>query len=321
MRRHYLNLLMRLLSLLMLSACQQPSGETIPPRTPLDFDTDPRILRGVWSGVDSSGNTLRLALRAGPTSEDGFYEINGIFELNDDAPNAFHGSVATKTTPSTGPYAQALTPQLSPPRCGPINAFAEFGAWQFCGTAPEGSPPSFDLGLEGEGGSFIFTLTRIPDATELPKDEDAPIKTDAERYAPTVGDQIAGYTVRTTYTNTSGESVYLVPCGFEPPLFTLERLEAGIWHTVFGGGPCPAVGGVPDTEVKPGESFSATLDLSASVPAPSTPLFGVELIPGVHRLRFVIIKSPRQGNGDEPGLDDLLPEEQRVSNAFWHEAP
>lgn len=93
------------------------------------------------------------------------------------------------------------------------------------------------------------------------------------------------------------------------------------WHRTTIGGFCDAVGGVPDTELEPGESFTATLDISASIPSPAEQQFGIDLLPGVHRLSFVVTNTESTGDADVIAEDELLPLEQRVSNAFELEVP
>lgn len=66
-RKHFLSGMLVLTSLaLALGACRQTPGT--PESAPLNFDTDPRILRGIWSGEDQ-GHTLRLQVGAGPPYE------------------------------------------------------------------------------------------------------------------------------------------------------------------------------------------------------------------------------------------------------------
>lgn len=154
---------------------------------------------------------------------------------------------------------------------------------------------------------------------KLPADDDAPITTDALRYTPEdLGDYLR-YTLEASYTNSTDASVYLSPCGFEPPVYGLERFEDGSWQPTAGGPPCPSVGGVPDTEVAPGQSFSTTLTLYAFRLPNAYPQLGTDLAPGVHRLTFVVTSTE---TGDELiGEHDLLPLEGRVSNAFELRAP
>jgi len=299
--------------LLALGACRREP----PPSEPLDFDTDPRILRGVWWGEDEDGHTLRLVAEAGPAYNGG-YEVRGAFELNGDAPIKFSGGVRVPVTGDS----ETLKAQTSP-TCGPdVFGSSEVGGWELCGDAPEGSPPQFDVWLSDQRVAYTFTLTKQADTSELPEDNDAPITTDAVRYsAEAFGDDSVLYTVKATYTNTTHASVYLAPCGYEPSVYGLERFEGGDWRRTALGPPCPAVGGVPDTEVKPGESSTATLTIYGSRLPDTFPEFGIDLLPGVHRLVFVITSTRREGDADVVGEDDLLPLEQRVSNAFELKAP
>ena len=84
-------------------------------------------------------------------------------------------------------------------------------------------------------------------------DTDAPITTDHEHYLPGVfGDQVS-YTITATYINTTEESVYLVPCGFELAVYALERFDGESWQRSSFGHPCTAVL-APSVEVEPEET-------------------------------------------------------------------
>lgn len=158
----------------------------------------------------------------------------------------------------------------------------------------------------------------------LPVNDDAPITTDALRYTPEdLGDYVR-YTVEVSYTNTSEKSVYLVPCSDTPPppAYQLERFDGGEWRFNYlptcRTGPTP----IPATEVKSGEGF--TTDLTLEVYTARTPenygdpLLGTDIMAGVNRFALYIAASV-----DDEGyaVDDLLPLEQRVSNAFELRAP
>ncbi len=156
-----------------------------------------------------------------------------------------------------------------------------------------------------------------PVVPQLPVDEDAPITTDRERYTPDDFGDYVRYTVTATYSNTTDESVYLIPCGFEPPVYSLERFDGNTWRKSGYSLACPAVL-APSVEVASGTSLSATLQLDAFRLPNSYPQLGSDLMPGVHRLVFAITASV-----DDEGFanDELLPLEQRVSNAFELQAP
>jgi hypothetical protein len=153
---------------------------------------------------------------------------------------------------------------------------------------------------------LVFTLSACRQeavAPALPVDTDAPITTDHERYTPEAfGDRVT-YTIEVSYTNTTDESVYLTPCGYEPPSYYLERFNGETWQRSNFGYPCPAVL-APSVEVKTGENLTATLQLDAYRSPDAFPQFGTDLVPGVHRLVFAITASV-----DNEGFanDDPLP--------------
>lgn len=159
---------------------------------------------------------------------------------------------------------------------------------------------------------------QVPVDPVLPVDEDAPIRTDRERYTPEDFGDYVRYTLEATYTNATDENVHLIPCGFEPPLYGLERFDGERWVATSYAQVCPAVP-APTVAVAPGERFSTTLDLSGFRLPNAFPQFGTDLVPGVHRVVFIISTQPNEEGGFE--LDELLLLEQRVSNAFELRAP
>lgn len=124
-----------LLISLTVGACRQTPVEP----EPLNFDTDPRILRGTWVGESEDGHSLVLEAKAGLPSQDG-YEVSGTFRLDNEVPVEFSGGVRVPVTQTS----TALSPQLSPVCGGTFFAFSEDSAWEFCGDAPEGLPPRFE---------------------------------------------------------------------------------------------------------------------------------------------------------------------------------
>lgn len=170
---------------------------------------------------------------------------------------------------------------------------------------------------------FVFALgacRQEPVEPALPVDDDAPITTDRERYTPEDFGDYVRYTVRVTYTNTTGASVYLDPCSVTPPPphYRVEHFDGDSWgygYTDF----CNSGPGVPPAaEVEAGESFTDTLTLDAYRIPDRYPQLGTDFVPGVSRFVFSIVASV-----DENGVanDDFLPLEQRVSNAFELRAP
>ncbi len=151
-------LIYSVLALLILCACARTPVEP----EPLDFATDVRILRGVWEGTSDSGQTLRLEAEASSPTAAG-YEVMGTFSLDFGTPVVFSGFVRVPVTQSS----TRLTTQESPVCPGLFTAASPDSLWEFCGGAPEGSPPSFSMSLvqqSAEGGATNFSaLTKVQD--------------------------------------------------------------------------------------------------------------------------------------------------------------
>lgn len=158
----------------------------------------------------------------------------------------------------------------------------------------------------------------------LPVDEDAPITTDRERYTSEDFGNYVTYTIEVSYTNTTDESIYLLPCSGTPPppARQLERFDGGQWQFNYRPFCRTGPGPVPATEVEPNEGFTADLILDIyTTRTPENygyPLLGTDIMTGVNRFVFDIVASVDE-NGVANG--DLLPLEQRVSNAFELRAP
>lgn len=150
-----------LLVLMVLGACSQTP---VTPE-PLEFANDPRVLRGTWAGESDNGHTLRLELTANTPSKDG-YEIEGMFELDDEAPTAIEGLVGVPVTSA------ALSVQTSIP-CAVI-AYSADNQWEFCSINPRGGePPRLEITLyryakDGTGTeAYNFSLTKTESANVL----------------------------------------------------------------------------------------------------------------------------------------------------------
>lgn len=154
-----------LVSLLVLSACSQPPVIS----EPLDFATDPRILRGVWVGEETSveGPPLLLYLKASAPTRDG-YQITGFFQ------EGFY-SKTNVTGTVTAPLAQGavnIAAQQTPECSGAVSAQSQTAQdgvteYKLCGTAPTGSPLRFDLTLTrrsdtGYSETYTYSMTRQP---------------------------------------------------------------------------------------------------------------------------------------------------------------
>jgi len=144
---------------LLLGACVR-TPTTARSAAPLDFETDPRILRGVWTGEAEDGHTLLLDANASDPDEGG-YTVTGTFQLNDAEPVVFEGYMRAEVTPP----AETLSTQTSP-ASPPFTAASVEGGWRLEGRAPEGSPPRFELLLMHADVAYAFTLT-APTPTAL----------------------------------------------------------------------------------------------------------------------------------------------------------
>lgn len=137
-----------------LAACAQAP---VAPESP-EFDADPRILQGVWTGVSEDGHTLRLTAEASEPSADG-YSVSGTFSLDGEAPVTFAGGVRVPVNQT----APVLSAQVSPVCPEVFSAFSGADRWEFCGDAPEGSPPRFAVALldqSSPGGAYTFSMTK-----------------------------------------------------------------------------------------------------------------------------------------------------------------
>ena len=144
----------------MLSACAQPTS-LVAPTGPLDFDTDPRILRGIWTGTSEDGHTLLINAIPSDPNELG-YAVEGTFWLDDRARLTFSGGVRAEVT-----HPGSVQPQTSP-EYAPFDAVSSDGLWQLLGDAPVGSPPRFELILGGVSNAYTFAMS-APTPTALAK--------------------------------------------------------------------------------------------------------------------------------------------------------
>lgn len=155
------------LTFALLSACNQM---TSPEDGPLNYQTDPRILRGTWGGESRDGVTLNLNLRTkDPSTQEYFF--TGIFELGGASPLSVTGQVLTPlsdTSLSPSQQAGALPCERNVKGIvtNVLGAKEEF-YYDICGTAPEGIPPEFRMTLIDRNGpepvASEFVLTKQPD--------------------------------------------------------------------------------------------------------------------------------------------------------------
>ena len=145
--------------LVLLSACAQPTSP-VAPAGPLDFDTDARVLRGLWAGRSADGHRLLIDAHPSDPNELG-YAVEGTFRLDDLEPVLFSGGVRADVRRAEG----AMFLQTSP-EYAPFDAVSSDGLWQLLGDAPAGSPPRFELILGGVSDSYTFAVS-APTPTAL----------------------------------------------------------------------------------------------------------------------------------------------------------
>ena len=168
---------------------------------------------------------------------------------------------------------------------------------------------------------------RQGETVQLPQDNNVLVTTDKTSYTPEhLNDhgEYVSYTIKMSYTNSTATSVYLVPCSSVPPPpdYQLERYDADKW--VFDYAPICRTGpsNPPATEIKPGQGFSSNLTLDAYTSrTPENygyPLLGTDIEVGVNRIALALVVAV---NDQGVAVGELLPLEQRVSNAFVLETP
>lgn len=158
-----------LYSLLFLAGCT----ETQPPpknKTPINYETDPHILRGVWTGQSEAGATLTLDLKTKSPSAKGYTSV-GTLKLGD-APEVLFSAytrvpLATNSLPTTqqGECTGNVTGQVDNTFGVEMKLF-----FDACGTTPKGSPPEFHMTLIDRNG-----LTPVESDFVLVKQPDEPI--------------------------------------------------------------------------------------------------------------------------------------------------
>ena len=150
-----------LVSLLFLGACSQPP--VIPEPDPLDFATDPRILRGVWVGEETSveGSPLLLYLKASAPTKEG-YEITGFFQEGFYSKTNVAGTVTAPLTKGVvGTTAQQASKCSGAVFMQAQNAQNGEIEYELCGTAPTGSPPQFDLKFTYRSDTSYYNSTYL----------------------------------------------------------------------------------------------------------------------------------------------------------------
>lgn len=170
MLQRYVHVILTILSsLVLLAAC---SRAELPPvrNVPINYGTDPHILRGVWTGQNKDGLSLTLDLETRSPSAQGYFSV-GTFKLGDASEVPFSAQV--KIPLAVGPSVTAQ--QTGEPECeGNVTGQVDytFGMetelfFDVCGTTPKGLPPEFHMTLTDRNGptpvASDFVLIRQPD--------------------------------------------------------------------------------------------------------------------------------------------------------------
>ena len=147
---------------------------------------------------------------------------------------------------------------------------------------------------------------------ELPFVTGVPIQTDSSVYHLRTAGHSHELTINLAYTNPTPGPVYIPTCR-EPGPPVLQKWVDGKWVTAYSPVVLLCLG--PPVVIRAGEAYSYTYRVLASRSPNSIPRLQVAEIPGRYRLVWHILGTWTP-NGPEPGLGQLLPEEQRVSNPF-----
>jgi hypothetical protein len=116
-------------------------------------------------------------------------------------------------------------------------------------------------------------------------------------------------TIPYTYTNATGETVYINRCQ-EPDPPSLQKQQEGVWRTVYAPPRLLCLG--PPVVIDAGGDHEGQLEVRAALDPNSQPQWEVERVPGTYRLVLDIFGNLEPGgNGTNP-----LDLEQRVSNTF-----
>jgi hypothetical protein len=138
------------------------------------------------------------------------------------------------------------------------------------------------------------------------------ITTDRESYRVRRTADAIEVDIVTTFTNRTGDTVRLHPCGTSQPTFVLEKWTDGAWKPAYSQA-CPAMLMLDPPKVAPGASRTDTARVRGMLAPNTMPRFEAEPIAGSYRV--VYTQAYRSWLPNE-GPGELLPLEQRVSNTF-----
>src|SRR5689334_12716142 len=140
------------------------------------------------------------------------------------------------------------------------------------------------------------------------------IQTDRTSYVVRDSGGLSSLTIQMTYTNNTGQRVYIPTCrGPQPP--RLQKKVGDSWVMAY----TPNVLGCEGAPivVAPGESYPYTFRVLAGMPGSSfVPRFAVSEVPGTYRVLWEIVTEV-VGNPNRPeATRNPLPVDQMISNSF-----
>ncbi len=159
----------------------------------------------------------------------------------------------------------------------------------------------------------LILLMACSDPLVVERDQDAPIQTDRLRYDVVSGGSGWRAQIVWTFTNPIAEPVSVVNCRGSAPT-KLQKLESDEWINAWS--PAFLLCLSPPIVVAAGATYADTLHFFAGYPGSNAgPKLEVQEIEGVYRL----VWWPLLNYDHDDVTGDLLPLEQRASNAFRFE--
>jgi hypothetical protein len=156
---------------------------------------------------------------------------------------------------------------------------------------------------------------REPAATQL-------VRTDRQVYRATVTPGAVEFTVVTTLTNRTRDTLFVHPCQQHPPFPPVVRLERrtgdGEWRTVWGPA-CFQVLLLEPPRITPGESRTDTIRVFGSLKPNEYPGFPPGPVAGTYRLGYRDVYRTwhaRHPDRRRRSFGELLPDSLLVSNEF-----